>query len=367
MTLRDAQAMTEVLMAGPGSMLTARLHAQLLTTPADTPEEVVERLLAVQAQDARAFRLAVRARTSGCTADDVDAALTDRRTMVVSWLCRGTLHLVRSSDYPWLHALTAPRIAPGNTRRLRQLGVDPTMTDQAVELIIDALSRGPHSRDQLRAKLDAAGLPTGGQILVHLLAAASLRENVVRGPVRDGEHCFVDARRWLGNVEPPDTDTCLGRLARRYLAGHGPAAPHDLAAYAGITLTAARRAFHLVADETRPTADGLMALGSGSDGHALPPARLLGMFDPILHGWADRTFVTAGHGSVVTTNGLFRATALVEGRVTATWRLSGGTVTLTPLEPLRRRDLHDLENEAGDVLRFLRLPGRSLVVDGVDG
>jgi len=98
-------------MARTGVVAAARLRAQLLTEPAPTPEAVVERLLAVQAQDARAFRLAIRSRTLGCTADDVEAALTERRSLIVSWLCRGTLHLVGADDYAWLHALTAPRIA----------------------------------------------------------------------------------------------------------------------------------------------------------------------------------------------------------------------------------------------------------------
>lgn len=355
-------------MATHGVVTAARLRAQLLTEPAHSPEEVVERLLAVQAQDARAFRLAVRSRSIGCTAHDVDAALTDRRSLVVSWLCRGTLHLVQATDYPWLHALTAPRIAPRIAWRLLQLGVDPTMTDRGVAVLAETLTDGPRSRDELRRALDAAGVPTSGQALVHLIAAASLRASVVRGPVRDGEHCFVDARRWLGAVETPDPDTCLAQLARRYLAGHGPAAPVDLAAYAGITLTAARLAFALIDDETRPVGAGLLALSGNDDAQAdLPSPRLLGMFDPVLHGWADRAFVTAGHGAVVTSNGLFRATALVNGQVAGTWRLSDGTVTLTPLEPLTPATLDHLDREARDVLRFLGMPASALAVLRPDG
>jgi hypothetical protein len=355
-------------MATPGTVATARLRAQLLTEPVHGPEEVVERLLAVQAQDARAFRLAVRARSVGCTAADVDAALTDRRSLVVSWLCRGTLHLVQAADYPWLQALTAPRIAPAIARRLLQLGVDPAMTDRGVAVIAETLADGPRSRDQLRAALNAAGVSTAGQALIHLIAAASLRTHVVRGPVRDGEHCFVDARQWLGAVEPPDPATCLTQLAQRYLAGHGPAAPEDLAAYAGITLSAARRAFALIDDETRPVAAGLVALSRGDDSRRdLPPPRLLGMFDPILHGWADRVFVTGGHGAVVTSNGMFRATALVRGRVAGTWRLSNGTVTLTPLDPLSPTTLRCLDSEARDVLRFLGMPSAALTVHHAHG
>jgi len=348
-------------MTSETEVVARRLDAQLLTHPAGSPEQVVERLLAVQGQDPRAFRLAVRSRTRGCTAADVDAALTGG-SLLVTWLCRGTLHLVRSPDYSWLHALTAPRIAPGNLRRLAQLGVTPAATDRAVATIVEELADGPRTRDELRLVLDAAGVPTAGQALVHLLVAASLRAHVVRGPMRGASQCFVDARRWLGDVEAPDRDTCLARLGLRYLAGHGPASAADLSAFAGITLTDARRALALVADRTREVSPGLVALEAGGPAPDLPPPRLLGMFDPVLHGWADRSFVTDGHADVVTTNGLFRATALVEGRVAATWTLPGGVVTVAPLRRLTASVIERLEDDAADVLRFLGLPAKPLAV-----
>ena len=72
-------------------MIAQRLAAQLLSgPPAGTPEDVVRRLLAVQAQDPRGARLSIRARSTGVTATDVDAALTSRRSLVMSWLNRGT-------------------------------------------------------------------------------------------------------------------------------------------------------------------------------------------------------------------------------------------------------------------------------------
>ena len=78
-----------------------RFTAQLLAgARARDPRTVAERLLAVQGQDLRAARLAVRARTRGVTAADVDRALTEERSLLVTWLNRGTLHLVRSEATP---------------------------------------------------------------------------------------------------------------------------------------------------------------------------------------------------------------------------------------------------------------------------
>ena len=72
---------------------------------ASSPEEVVAQLLAVQAQDARAVRLSIRSRSHLASSAEVDAALTQRRTLVIGSLQRTTLHLVAATDYWWLHAL----------------------------------------------------------------------------------------------------------------------------------------------------------------------------------------------------------------------------------------------------------------------
>jgi hypothetical protein len=59
---------------------------------------------------------------------------------------------------------------------------------------------------------------------------------------------------------------------------------------------------------------------------------------------------------VVTSNGMFRATALVDGRVAGTWTLPDGVVTLHPLRRLGPTQRSALEAEAQDVLRYLALP-----------
>src|SRR5688572_25446378 len=119
-----------------GAELRARRAAAQGLHPAvgGPPEAVVRRLLAVQAQDFRAARLAVRARApGGPPASAVDAALTADRSLVLAWIMRGTLHLVGRDDHAWLLALTAPGREVAARRRLDQLGLTPGATDRAVE------------------------------------------------------------------------------------------------------------------------------------------------------------------------------------------------------------------------------------------
>jgi hypothetical protein len=320
-----------------------RLHAQLLAgRPARDAVEVAERLLAVQAQDLRGARLAVRARTRGLTAADVDSALTVDRSLVVSWLNRGTLHLVRSEDYAWLHALTTPQLVTGNARRLAQERLSPAAADRGVAVVERALGEeGPLTRLQLRDRLGAANVRTEGQALVHTLMLACLRRIAVRGPLVGKQHAYVLVRDWLGELPPVDRRTALRELGRRYLRGHGPADVRDLARWAGVTLGDARTA--------------LEAAGAGRPrrGSAPPPPRLLGPFDPLLLGWASRAPIVGSHESQIVAGGIFRPVALVEGRVAATWTLHDGRPELEPLRTLGREERAALDREATDVVRFL--------------
>jgi hypothetical protein len=334
--------------------LTARLTAQLLAGErASDPVAVAERLLAIQGQDPRGARLAVRARTEGLSAMDVDGALTDERSLLITWLNRGTLHLVRSEDYPWLHALTAPTQITGNKRRLGQEGVSPDDAERGVSVIERALAdEGPLTREQLRERVAAAGVRTERQALVHLLMRASLLGLTVRGPMVDGRHAYVLVRDWLGEPKPVDRDTALAELARRYLAGHGPASDRDLARWAGLPLRDVRAGLSAISSDIDELGDGLVDLARRPPADELPPPRLLGPYDPLLLGWTSREDVLGPHQQLVTVNGLFRPFALVRGRAAASWSMPQGEVVIEPFGRLRKADAAALEREAEDVTRF---------------
>ena len=331
-----------------------RCAAQLLGgSPAGSAGEVAGRLLAIQAQDLRGARLAIRARSAGLSASDVDSALA-RRSLVVTWLNRGTLHLVRSEDYWWLHPLTAPQLRTGNSRRLAQEGVPPDDAEQAVAAVRAALAAdGPLTRSQLRERVAAAGVRTEGQAMVHILALASIRGLIVRGPAAGRDQAFVLARDWLGTPPPVmSREAALGELARRYLAGHAPAADRDLAQWAGIGLHDARLGLARCGAVQR--ADGLAELpASPRRAAAAPPPRLLGAFDPLLLGWASRDPIVGPHRRIVTVNGLFRPFALAGGQAVATWTITRGQVMLAPLVPLDTRTHAALAADAAEVTQFL--------------
>ena len=189
---------------------------------------------------------------------------------------------------------------------------------------------------------------------MHLLMLATRRGLVVRGPMRGKEQAFVRVDQWLGKRPRVDRDAALADLARRYLAGHGPADAADLSKWTGLPLRDTRAALTSIGAETRDAGDGLVDLPDADRSDEVPPPRLMGPYEPLLLGWSSRADILDGHDGLVTNNGLFRPFLLVDGRAAGTWSTSGGGVSMSPSRLLRRKEQQALDADADDVRRFLR-------------
>lgn len=327
------------------------------------PAEIVHDVLAVQAQDLRSARLAVRARSAGLDASGVDNALRDG-SVIVSWLMRGTLHLVHRDDYAWLWALTSPTTIAANRRRLGQEGVPPADAEKALAVIVESLANhGPLPRAELAQRIEHAGVRTEGQATPHLLLLAALRGLIVLGPIQDGTHAFVLTRDWLGGeptpLAPEDRPRAVADLVRRYLRGHGPATAADIATWSGVGLRDVRAGIADIAGELSEDGD-LIDLSRRAAPPGDLPARLLPAFDPYLLGWRDRSFAVPDEHRrrVFPGGGMLRATAIADGRAVATWtmRRRAGTLTveIDAFDPLDEATANALRAESDDVVRFER-------------
>jgi len=355
------------------------MRAQRLVSPPDSPPAgVVRDLCGVQAQEPAAAPLAVRARSTGLLAADVRRAREEERTIVRTWAMRYTLHLLAAEDVGWLLGLLGPHLVRTSQRRREQLGLDERTCVRAIQALREVLAeRGPLTRAEIVDELAARGVRLDGQARPHLLGRAALDGLICLGPDRGAEPTYVLLEDWVKPGTALPREDALAELARRYLAGHGPAAVEDFASWSGLPAADARTGLEAVGEELVEVAvAGRPAwLPRSRAGRLDEPStpddlvRLLPAFDPYLLGYRDRSLVVAPERErdVHPGGGVIRPAVLVDGRLAGTWRTrkrsSGLLVEVSPFGPLTAEVRAALASEADDVGRFLGVPTTLRVAD----
>ncbi|MEU6572725.1 winged helix DNA-binding domain-containing protein [Streptomyces sp. NPDC046805] len=329
--------------------------------------EVVEHVVAVQAQDASAAALGIRVRGNGVTATDVRQAAESDRSIVRGWFMRGTLHIVTASDVHWLLNLLGPHFLRLSERRYRELGLGEDVCARAEAEFTKTLGDGPATRAELTERLTLSGLPSRGQAPFHLIRRAALRGVLCHGPDRAGEAAFVLSADWLpAGQDGPRGEDAEVELAHRYLRAYAPAAPEDFASWSGLPLSAARRAWRALGAAGRLTECEVLgqrcALPAATTGEdtavAGPDVRLLPAYDNYLVGYRSRALsVPPEHERQVWPGGgQIRPTVTMDGLAYGTWAWSKAkrTAAVSLFADDRSSALADgIASETVGVKRFL--------------
>lgn len=340
-----------------------RLSAQRLATPLPDAVGVVGHLLAVQAQDYPAGLQAVGLRGTGLTAAQVAAALAAGE-LVRTWPMRGTLHLIRPADLAWLLPLTRDRVHRSAAGRHRELGLVDDHFERASAVMRDRLDGVSATRAELLHAVGEAGVSTEGQRGAHLLGHLS-RAGVVVQTTKD---TYVRFEAVVPDVQL-SREEAVGRLALRYVTGHGPVTDRDLAWWAGLTLTEVRAGLASVRDQLEVLeVDGFTYFSPPGLAPAPEGVWLLPSFDEYLLGYADRSVqlgVEPLDRVVPGRNGMFLPIVVADGLVVGTWsRRPAGKrieVGLEMFVELPRRRLPELE---AALARWAEVAGVEAVLAG---
>ena len=167
-----------------------------------------------------------------------------------------------------------------------------------------------------------------------------------------------------GAVEADEADG-LTRLVRRYLAAYGPSTRADVAAWTGLAVATIAPALEALEPELERLRDDrgrelLDLRGAPRPPEDTPaPLRLLGEWDNVLLGHADRTrlFDDETRRRVIRKNGDVMPTILVDGFVAGMWwwrrRKDVATLEATPFVKLPAAAKAELQREAELALQVL--------------
>jgi hypothetical protein len=321
----------------------------LLERRRDSLPRALERVGGLQAQYAPSMYIGLWSRLAGFERVQLTRAL-ERRSVVQATLMRVTIHLVSAADY-W--PLT---IAVRASRRESWMRARPEMSEDqlraAAERAKRRLADGPQARSELIEDMDARSFNGIGMWL-----------DLVRAPPagtweRRRADIYATAESWLG---PPSVTPAEGLelLIRRYLQGFGPAAPANIANWAGLPPREVNDAVERL--ELRRFRDEAGGVLIDLPRLALPaadtpaPVRFLPTWDATLlvhcrralilpEELRPKVFHTKTPQSV--------PTFLVDGAVAGTWRHERGRVELRPLVTLGRADREQLDEEGQRLAAF---------------
>ena len=320
-------------------------------------------MAAMQAQDYPGAKWSLGLRLLNNTDGDIERAISGK-TILRTWLLRGTLHFVAAQDIHWMLALVAPRIIRGNSRRYRELELDERSLTRSTGLLVKALQGNRQlTRKALFSILEQNGVSTKGQRGIYMLQRASLDGFICQGTMHSNDPSFMSLDEIPSLVM--NHDIALAELALRYFTTRSPASIQDFTWWSGLAAGEARTALESVQSKLlSEKRDDKVYWRSPSFHPAVEKSQvvlLLPGFDEFLLSYKDRSgsMDFPNYRRATPTNGILPPTININGHVIGVWKriIKKDTVRieLYPFEPLSSKEREIVATEAKRFGEFLGL------------
>ncbi|MFI6297136.1 winged helix DNA-binding domain-containing protein [Nonomuraea sp. NPDC050790] len=330
------------------------LHRQLLLERAGMDvRSAVDRLVALQGQEADAPYIGLWSRLAAFTQDDLTSLLYGKQ-VVRGTLLRATQHLAAADDYLWLRPLMQ---VPMSRARQAAFGKATKEVDleELAKLAREHLTGRTLTRPELRdllavrwPEVEPLGLGWSAQSLLPIIHTPP------NGTwKRGGATPFTLAEEWLGRSLEPSPP--VERLVTRYLAAYGPAGVMDVQAWSGLTrLKPVMEAmdlakYHDISGKVLYDLPGAPLVPEDTPA----PVRFLPWFDNLIVAFADRRrMMTEEQRKAVCVGAIIYPTFLVDGTVGGMWDFKDGALVLSPFSPLPDAVREELAEEGARLLAF---------------
>jgi hypothetical protein len=340
-----------------------RLHnQQIASTSFQTPAALVAWLGAMQAQEYGQSKWAIGVRLPGCTDAMVEQALADR-SILRSWVMRGTLHTVAAADIHWMLDLLAPRLIAGSAGRQRQLGLESPTLHRSLQLLESGLEGREMTREQLISYFAQSDLDFTSHQVYHIMHHAALEQMVCVGVRVGNEPTFTLLSDRVPTPVRMTREEALATLAACYFNSRGPASLQDFIWWSGLTVKEAQKGLESVKSDLKELVYEGQSFWFPKDQSLdkTPTKRLflLPGFDEYILGYRDRSaFLSPGDSPIVVhSNGIFNPMIVLDGQVVGVWKktVKKNTVLLEPntFVALDEEALHLLEQERLQYQAFL--------------
>jgi hypothetical protein len=344
--------------------------------------KVVSDVCGLHAQAATSPYLALWSRVEGFEDKLLDKALFEDKSLVKTWVMRGTLHIVPSAELPVYNRSLRRMWFEHHGRFMRAPDWPPIgqRRNLIYPRIMQALTTKPLKRKDLGDKVRFF-LKDDSQPYERLFSGwgGILKETAYEGLTVhaepcERESCFARLNQWLPKIELNDVseEEAQKRLLIRYLRGYGPATQQDFSLWSGLMAGDAKKAIENASSLLKQTRvegakgqfwilkEDIKVLDS-IDPAEPAPTRLLPKFDSILLGHKDRNrIITDQHKKLVfkPKAGDIAATVLIDGQIAGTWRHTRKrhalAVAIKPFGKMAKDDLVEVEQQARELSQYMR-------------
>lgn len=318
-----------------------RLYNQKIThSDLTSPADVVRRMGALQAQDFIMSKWAIGLRMQNSTEEMINREIDSGR-IIRTHVLRPTWHIVSAEDVYWIIELSAPQIKALLSYRDKRLGLTAEIFLKANKIIVKSLEGNRHkTREELIPELKNAGIRVDENRASHIFLRAEIEGLVCSGKRVNNKPSYTLLEEWVPVKNTmKDREAALQELAIRYFETRGPATVRDFEWWSGLSLKDSKLALSMNKGHLQSrSVDGQeywyneVSFNEKHNANNL----LLPAYDEFLISYRDRSAVmqTIENEQVVSKNGIFYPTILINGIVVGTWKrnLKNGIATIM-LEP----------------------------------
>ncbi len=308
-------------------LLNIRLYNQLLLShEIGDPHEIVSWMGAMQSQALDMAKWAIGTRLENRNVKDIDEALNAGK-IIRTHILRPTWHFVSAEDIHWMFDLSNPRLKPIYRSYAKTFGADESLIYRAVPVLERGLMGGKHlTKQEIGDTLLEQDIILDDGHLQLTISYAEMEGILINGRLKGNKQTFTLFEEWVPRRKTMSKEEALECLARRFFTSHGPATIDDFVWWSGLTMTQCRQAIEMI------KADFICETINGRDFWMKndvknPPADenyalLLPPFDEFVVSYKDRSEIIddTHYGKVMTKNGLFSPTIILNGEIIGSWR-----------------------------------------------
>lgn len=312
-------------------MLKIRMSSQNISTPRfEKPEQVVEWMGAMQAQEIRAAKWAVGLRMQQPSLRAVQEALNTGQ-ILRTHVMRPTWHYIPGKDIKWMTELSVKNLLARWYPYAKQHGFTEEDYRKYKPHIEKVLGGQQLTCQEVLEQLNSNGVVADEGDTKLCLSLAEAEGMVCSGAERNGKHTYTLTCERIKDVVDLSREEALAEITRRYFRSHGPATLEDFVWWSALGVREARTGIaslgkEIITEEyngremmTHISSPGL---ATGIDADEKSICRFLPPFDEYLVSYKNRfDCIKESHTQYAyNTFGIFQPVILHNGRITGNWR-----------------------------------------------